>query len=153
MRRKDKEITDESLIENIIQESFVCRLGLVDGNKPYIIPLCFGYRDRILYFHSASKGKKIDIIKNNQNVCFEFDSNPEIAGAKTACDWGMNYQSVVGFGKAVIIQDPDEKTRALNIIVSQYSHQQCQFPKKALNKTTIIKVEIESMTGKQSEGN
>ena len=153
MRKKDKEITEESAIEDVIRKSLVCRLGLVDGDRPYIIPLCFGYRDKTLYFHSASQGKKIDITKSNQNVCFEFDINTEIVNAKEACDWGMKYQSVIGFGKAVIIQDADEKRRALNVIINQYSHGQFQFPEKALNMTTIIKVEIESMTGKQSGGN
>ena len=73
MRRREKEITDESTLESIILASLVCRLALSDGNQPYIVPLCFGYQDKTLYFHSALEGKKIDIIKHNQNVCFEFD--------------------------------------------------------------------------------
>ena len=94
MRRKDKEITDESEIESIIRNSLVCRLGLADNSTPYIVPLCFGYKDNRLYFHSAKEGRKIEILKRNNEVCFEFDDNLEVKAGKAACDWGMNFQEV-----------------------------------------------------------
>jgi len=151
MRRKEKEITEETAIEAIIQKSLVCRLALSDGNFPYIVPLCFGYRDKVLYFHGSLKGKKIDIIRKNQNICFEFDINTEIVKAEDACHWSMKYKSVIGFGKAVLLEDLDEKRKALNIIMSQYSDRTFQFNDATLKGTVVIKVEIESMTGKQSE--
>jgi nitroimidazol reductase NimA-like FMN-containing flavoprotein (pyridoxamine 5'-phosphate oxidase superfamily) len=151
MRRKEKEITEASAIESIIKKSLVCRLALSDDNSPYIVPLCFGYRDRVLYFHGSLKGKKIDIIKKNQKVCFEFDINTEIVKAEDACHWSMKYKSVIGFGKAVLLEDLDEKRKALNIIMSQYSDRTFQFNDATLKGTIVIKVEIESMTGKQSE--
>jgi len=151
MRKKEKEITEESAIEAIIQKSLVCRLALSDGNFPYIVPLCFGYRDKVLYFHGSLKGKKIDIIRKNQNICFEFDINTEIVKAEDACHWSMKYKSVIGFGKAVLLEDLDEKRKALNIIMSQYSDRTFQFNDATLKGTAVIKVEIESMTGKQSE--
>jgi len=150
MRRKEKEITEETAIEAIIQKSLVCRLALSDGNFPYIVPLCFGYRDKVLYFHGSLKGKKIDIIRKNQNICFEFDINTEIVKAEDACHWSMKYKSVIGFGKAVLLEDLDEKRKALNIIMSQYSDRTFQFNDATLKGTVVIKVEIESMTGKQS---
>lgn len=150
MRRSEKEITDESAIEAIINSSIVCRLALSDGDQPYIVPLSFGYQDRILYFHSALEGKKIDIIKKNNRICFEFDVNTEIIEAEKACKWGLKYQSVIGFGKAVFVEDFEEKQKALSIIISQYSNRNFQFPDKAIKKTVIIKIEIESMTGKHS---
>ncbi len=100
MRRNEKEITDNSAIEAIINQSIVCRLGLSDGNMPYIVPLCFGYKDNTLYFHGALEGKKIDILRKNQNVCFEFDVDAEVVEKEKACSWGMKCQSMIGFGKA-----------------------------------------------------
>jgi len=151
MRRKEKEITEATAIEAIIKKSLVCRLALSDDNFPYIVPLCFGYRDKVLYFHGSLKGKKIDIIRKNQKVCFEFDINTEIVKAKDACHWSMKYQSVIGFGKAVLLEGLDEKRKALNIIMSQYSDRTFQFNDAILEKTGVIKVEIESIAGKQSE--
>jgi nitroimidazol reductase NimA-like FMN-containing flavoprotein (pyridoxamine 5'-phosphate oxidase superfamily) len=150
MRRKEKEITEASAIEAIITKSLVCRLALSDDNSPYIVPLCFGYEDKVLYFHGSLKGKKIDIIRKNQKVCFEFDINTEIVKAEDACHWSMKYQSVIGFGKAVFLEDKEEKRKAFNIIMSQYSDRTFQFNDDTLKGMVVIKVEIESMTGKQS---
>jgi len=150
MRRSEKEITDQSAIEAIINASLVCRLALSDGDQPYIVPLSFGYQDKTLYFHSALEGKKIDIIKINNRICFEFDLNTEIIEAEKACKWGIKYQSVIGFGKAVLVHNIEEKQKALSIIMSQYSDRNFQFPDKAIKKTQVIKIEIEKMTGKHS---
>lgn len=150
MRRKDKEISDESGIEAIIKKTNVCRLGMVNGNKPYIVPLCFGYHDNVLYFHGSLKGRKIDLIRKNPNVCFEFDLITETIESENACDWSIKYQSVIGFGKAVFIESSNEKRKALSIIMGQYSDQPFQFPENMLKATAVIKVEIESMTSKHS---
>jgi len=150
MRRSEKEITDESAIEAIINASLVCRLALSDGDQPYIVPLSFGYQDKTLYFHSALEGKKIDILKKNNRICFEFDVNTEIIEAEKACKWGMKYQSVIGFGKAVLVENIQEKQKALNIIMNHYSDRNFQFPDKAIEKIAVIKIKIESMTGKHS---
>ncbi len=150
MRRKDKEISDESAIKSIIEKTNVCRLGMVNGNKPYIVPLCFGYQDNVLYFHGTLKGQKIDLIRKNPNVCFEFDLITKPIESENACDWSMKYQSVIGFGKAVFIESSDEKRKALSVIMAQYSDRLFQFPENMLKATAVIRVEIESMTGKQS---
>ena len=85
MRRKEQEITDKEEMEAIIRKSLVCRLAMADEGTPYIVPLCFGYQDNTLYFHSARKGKKLDILKKNNRVSFEFDTDTEIQKDKEAC--------------------------------------------------------------------
>jgi nitroimidazol reductase NimA-like FMN-containing flavoprotein (pyridoxamine 5'-phosphate oxidase superfamily) len=150
LRRTDKEITDRDEIESIIRKSLVCRLGLTDNATPYIVPLCFGYTDNRLYFHSATEGRKIEILKRNNEVCFEFDDNLEVQAGKAACDWGMKYRSVIGYGRASLIEDPEKKRKALDVIMAQYADGAFEYSEKALGKALLIKVEIESMTGKKS---
>ena len=150
MRKKEKAVTEQSAIESIIDRSLVCRLGLADGETPYVIPLNFGYRDNALYFHTGHKGKKIEILKKNRTVCFEFDINHEVTTSENPCRWGMKYQSVVGFGKASFIDDPESKERALNIIMAHYGGNPSEYPETNLGRTLIIRVDIESMTGRQS---
>ena len=150
MRRKEKEITDKAEIESIISNARVCRLAMVDDGAPYIVPLCFGYRDGILYFHSAKEGKKVEILKRSNSVCFEFDVVTGMSTGKTACDWGMNYGSVIGFGKAVILENAEEKRSALEIITAQYADKAYKLTDGAVKETLVIKVDIERMTGKQS---
>ena len=59
MRRKEKEITDKKEIEKVLQESNVCRLAMVDGDKPYMVPMNFGYRDACLFFTVQKRGEKL----------------------------------------------------------------------------------------------
>lgn len=150
MRRNDKEIKDTAVIEEILSKAEVCRLGLCDEGKPYIVPVCFGYGDNVLYFHCASEGRKIDIIKKNSNVCFEVDIDCKIVVAEQACDWGMNYKSIVGFGKAEFVEDVEKKRTALDIIMEHYSEGDFEYTDQAIDKITVIKIEIEEMTGKNS---
>ena len=150
MRRKDKQINDVGVINDILSSATVCRLGLCKNDRPYVVPLCFGYESNVLYFHCGSQGKKLDILRKNNNVCFEIDIECEIIKADQGCDWGLKYKSVIGFGTAVFIEDVELKREALDVIMRQYSGGTFEYPEESLKKTVVIKVEIESMTGKQS---
>jgi len=151
MRRSEKEITDRKAIEDIILRSKVCKLAMCEENRPYIVPLCFGFKNNTLYFHSAPKGKKIEILKKNPNVCFEFEIFTQIIKSAKACKWGMRYKSVIGFGKAGFITDDDLKRQAFDIIMNQYADGSFIYEDALLKSVVVINVEIQSMTGKQSE--
>ncbi len=150
MRRKENEISEKSELESIIARSLTCRLALANDNQPYIVPLCFGYKDNKLYFHSADAGRKIDMIGKNNNVCFEFDIDQEIVKHQDVCHWGIKYRSIIGFGKAFIIEDEEQKREMMDIIMNQYSEGQFEYSEDLLEMMVIIKVDIEEMTGKQS---
>jgi len=150
MRRKKQEITNKCIIEKIIQSAEVCRFGLSLNNKPYIVPLNFGYQDNTLYVHSAIEGKKIDIIKENNSVCFEMEVNTKMIEGDQPCKWTMHFQSVVGFGRASIIEDHEEKIKGLDIIKKHYTDNEGQFPEAALKVTAVIKIEIDEISAKQN---
>ncbi len=150
MRRKDKEITDKKEIEKILKKSQICHIAMVDKEKPYIVPMNFGYKNQTLFFHSALEGRKINLIKKNPNLCFEVDQVVQFKKAKIACDWSIEYKSVIGEGRAQLLYDPEEKREGLNIIMAQYSGRTFEYPSEMLEKTLVIKLEIDKMTGKQS---
>lgn len=154
MRRKEKEIAQKAEIEAVIHQSMVCRIGMSDNDNdiPYVVPVCFGYFDGRIYVHTSLRGKKIDILQKNRNVCFEFDNNTEIVKAQDPCKWGMKYRSVIGFGKASFIEDPEGKRKALEMIINQYADGSFRFSDKEINGTAVIEIAIESMTGKESLG-
>ena len=150
MRRKDKEITDRAEIEAIIKKALVCRLAMVDENEPYIVPLCFGFRENSLYFHSAIHGRKIDILRKNTRTCFEFDVDCEIRSGEKACDFSMRFGSVIGFGTATFLEEPEAKRDALDIIMAQYAEDKFTYTDSAIEKIVVIKVDIDRMTGKRA---
>jgi len=116
VRRQDKEIKDESVIRSILDKAKFCRIGFSDDNKPYIVPMNFGFKTNRLYLHSAREGRKIEIIRKNNNVCFEIDIKTELIKSELACDWDIRYLSVIGYGKAHLVNDSEEKRKSLDII-------------------------------------
>jgi nitroimidazol reductase NimA-like FMN-containing flavoprotein (pyridoxamine 5'-phosphate oxidase superfamily) len=150
MRRKDQEITADDEIEAILLRAAICRIGLCDGGVPYVVPVCFGYQDRTLYVHSASEGTKLDVIRKNNKVCFQVETDVEFVRHEVACRWGLKYRSVIGFGKALLVEEPQAKREALAIIMRHYADQAYSFAEEDVERTTVIQVTIESWTGKQA---
>jgi hypothetical protein len=148
MRKKEREIKDRKAIDSIIERCRVCHLAMCDDGQPYVIPLNFGYDGCFLYFHAALEGKKIDIIKSNNRVGFEFDILHNIVKAQRACGWGAKYESVVGTGTAEIVNYVEDKKAALECIMRQYGSVLKDFPNEILRKTLIIRVRILEISGK-----
>lgn len=151
MRKREKEITDQTAIEAIIQDAAVCRLAMVDSGEPYIVPMNFGYINGQLFFHCALEGRKLDIIRSNNRVCFELESGVEIIKADDPCNWSTRFCSVIGYGRAYIVQDADEKTTGLDVIMRHYAGPgDYAYRLETLEKVNVIRVEVESMTAKKS---
>ena len=151
MRRKDKEITNSSDLESILQKAKVCRLGLIDDKIPYIVPVHYGYQKGNIYVHTAKKGKKIDLIKKNPKVCFEVELDHKIRNTGIPCNWSTTYKSIIGYGTASFITDIEEKKHSLGILIDHYAPGTIyDFSKKMIDSVAVIKITIESITGKQS---
>ena len=96
MRREEREIRDQTDVLAVMKEALVCRLGFSDDGMPYVVPMNFGLRENCIYLHCAREGRKLDIIRKNDQVCFEMDLLREIKQGPKACGWGARYKSVIG---------------------------------------------------------
>ncbi len=141
---------DKDAIDDVIRRSLVCRLAMADGDQPYVVPVSFGYDGRSLYFHGRAAGKKIEMLKRNSRVCFEFDVDVEIVPKEKACGWGLKYRSVIGTGRATFIEDHEQKARALNAIMRQYAGRDFDMPDDNVRRATVLRVDIDTLTGKQA---
>jgi nitroimidazol reductase NimA-like FMN-containing flavoprotein (pyridoxamine 5'-phosphate oxidase superfamily) len=151
MRKANQEIKDKPVLEEILTSAKICRLGMIDDGLPYVIPFNFGYRENCLYIHSAPEGKKIDILRKNPLVCFEVEQQADIIEDEVACKWSTLYRSVVGYGNVEIITDFEQKTQGLEIIMTQHGYKgKMKFESKEVDFIVLLKLKIESMTGKQS---
>ncbi|MBL7005658.1 MAG: pyridoxamine 5'-phosphate oxidase family protein [Spirochaetia bacterium] len=150
MRRSDLEILDKSIIEDILNTNTICRIGLVDGEDPYIVPMSYGYTPDCIYMHAAPEGKKIDLLKIHNRVCFEVSDSIEMISSETACGFSVQYRSVIGFGKAELVSDPDEKQQGFQLIMHQHTGKGTwDIPPAALESVSVIRIRIDSLTGKQ----
>jgi hypothetical protein len=146
----NKLTTDSEIIDSIIRRASVCRIALSEDDRPYVVPVCFGYEDNTLYFHSADRGRKLDILQKNSAVCFEFDVDREIVPAENGCGWSMRYRSVVGFGNAFLVEDLEAKREALSVILAHYGGRSTEYPAATVERTAVVRVEIQSVTAKTS---
>ncbi len=150
MRRRDRNIEDESIIREILEKGLVCRLGMHDGRYAYIVPMSYGYRDGRFYVHCAREGKKIDILGHDDRVCIQVDADARIVRGEPSCRWSMKYRSVIGIGRARILEDEEERKAGLDAIMAHYGGGGGDYDEKSLRATCVIEIRIESMTGKQS---
>lgn len=152
MRRKDRKVVSKEGIEDIIEKAEVLRVAFANDNEPYIVPVNFGYQNNTFYFHCASEGKKLEMIKNNSCVAFELEGNVELVKGEIPCEFTMAYESVLGTGTASIVYDTQEKIVGLNQIMKQYSEaEQFEYKKNLVKRILIVKIAVDEMTGKKSK--
>jgi nitroimidazol reductase NimA-like FMN-containing flavoprotein (pyridoxamine 5'-phosphate oxidase superfamily) len=153
MRRKDREIAAVKEMEKIISRCQVCHLALSDTHgNPYALALNFGYqsgRPPVLYFHCARQGKKLDLIQANPKAAFIIDRELGLFTGPMACDWGMNYESIMGAGTITIVSDPQERSRGLDRIMAQYGNASPAYSPESLEHTLVLKLTSTEMSGKK----
>lgn len=150
MRRKEKEITSVEEMDAVINDCDLCRVAMVDGDSPYVVAMNFGYRDGAVYLHCATEGRKLDILRTNPKVCVLFDTDYAVTPGNRSCKWGMRYRSVMAFGTAAELTAAPEREAALDALMDQYGGSGGDYHEAVLKKTTVLKITIDSMTGKQS---
>lgn len=153
MRRKDREITDFDEIIEVMKKCDVCRIALNDDGYPYILPLNFGMKTEgeqiTLYFHGSGEGRKYELIKRDNRASFEMDCAHKLIADREACRCTMGYESVVGRGRIEIVSD-EEKREALCVLMRQYHEEEFSFRKEVADRTTVMKLLVEEVTGKRN---
>ena len=170
MRRKDREVLGDENIVKIIEQCTTCHIAMVDdadAGMPYVIPMSFGYslKDGALelYFHCAHVGKKLDCIRKNPNVAFSMCIENRIEIHEDVyCKSGRFYASVVGQGKAEIVEDSAEKCRGLSLLMERQAAGASQLMHAAPHKfeftpaqaaaVTVFKITSTNFTGKAKPG-
>jgi uncharacterized protein len=148
---KNRPLVNPEEITAIIKKCLFCHVAMVDADgMPYVLPMNFGYGEGVIYLHSSQHGRKIDILKNNNNVCVAFNTDQELRyqSAEVACSWSMKYRSVIASGNVFFIEDPDEKKKALNFIMKQYTQKEFSYNPPSIKEVCCWKVVIDKIDGR-----
>lgn len=153
MRRKDREITEFKEVLDIVARAKILHLGIFDGAFPYIVPLHYGYEYAdgkiVFYVHSARKGHKLDLIRENPNICVELECDVGlISGKDIPCAYGSAYSSVIAKGTAELLQDPSAKIKGLNLLMQNQTHREFHIDERMASTVEVIKITIDSFTAK-----
>lgn len=154
MRRKDREITDPEKIRAVIGECAVCRLGLADGKRVYVVPVNFGHVEEagrhVLYFHGAKEGRKMDLIRQNGYAALEMDAGYRLQGGEQACDYTAAFRSVIGEGSVREVTDPEEKKAGLTAILRQSTgRDQWTYSPAMLAEVCVCRLDVETLACKE----
>jgi len=160
--RTDRVIEDPKVVEEILNRVPVGHLGLSWKNHPYVVPLLFAARDGSIYLHCSDSGMMMEFLRNNSSVCFEVEEFLDIVPGLVPCKYTNTYRSVIAFGTAQILTDPDEKTAGLHLIVAKYAGEEVartltkdmveEYRSMLLHRSTVVfKIRIDQITGKRFE--
>jgi uncharacterized protein len=148
---RHQSITLHTEMEAIIRKCQVCHIAMVDPDgMPYLLPFNFGYDNGIIYFHSAQEGKKIDILKNNPNVCVEFSTDYQLRfqSQNVGCSYTMKYRSVLAYGKVEFVEEPERKTETMNQVMKNYASGEFSFNLPSMKEVSCWIVRIEKLEGR-----
>lgn len=152
MTRRELEVTDPQVIRGILDQSKILHLGLVDDGMPYIVPMNYGYvmedGKPVIYLHGAAKGYKLDVIRKNPVCCFEMECEVAPFEGKIACQYGTSYYSLMGRGKAVIVEDAEEKVKAMSILMKTQTGKDFEFTDRLVSVVSVIRIDVSDYTAK-----
>ena len=152
MTRREQEVTDINEIIRILNESKIAHIGLVDGDEPYVVPMNYGYvindGKLTIYLHGAKRGRKLDVMRANPKVFFEAECDLVPFEGDVACRYGIAYSSIMGKGKAVFVEDVEEKKLALTAIMKTQTGKDFEFEDKMTTIVSIIRIDVSEYTAK-----
>ena len=153
MKRKDKEIAEETVLKKILKSTKHVTIAMSMNNEPYLVSLSHGYDENrnCIYFHCAREGKKLDFLKANNTVWGQ--ALLDYGYVQDECD--HKFASVHFRGKTTFVTDWNEKLHAVQTMMRQLDkHSDALIAKlnqEKLKNTLIGRIDIDFMTGKKSK--
>ena len=154
MTRREREITDRAEILDILDRGSILHLGLVDGDEPYVVPMNYGYTmdedgHLTFYLHGATQGRKLDLMRKNPRVFLEMECDVAPFEGDVACRYGTAYKSLMARGKAVILEDPQEKMTGLSLFMKTQTGRDFEFNERLVKVVSVIRIDVDEYTAKK----
>ena len=153
MTKRERQITDPGQIARILDTAGVLHLGLAVDNMPYVVPMNYGYcledGKLVVYLHSATRGKKLDMIRANPNVFFEMDCDRIPFEGEMPCQYGLAYSSIMGRGVATIVEDVEEKKKAMSLLMKTQTEKDFEFQDRLVSAVAVIRIDVSEYTAKK----
>jgi uncharacterized protein len=156
VREAERAVYDRDVAYRILDEGFVCHVGFVVDNQPYVIPTGYGRAGDRLYIHGSVASRMLRNLDQGVSVCVTVTLLDGLVLARSIFNHSMNYRSVVILGTAKAVDDPTEKLEALRVLSehilpgrwtdSRYPHD------RELKATMILSLPITEFSAKVREG-
>ena len=156
MRRIEKAITDKKIITELLNKGRYITIAMSKDDNPYVITLSYGYDNSrfALYFHCANKGQKIDYIKYNPLVCGTIIEDNGYHQDECV----QSFRSLVIRGRLNTVDTIQEKKHAFDVLLNHLEKDPSIVKEKYFGndknyiKTSILRLDITDITGKEEKG-
>jgi len=116
VREPERGVYDRAAAYQILDEGFICHVGFVMDNQPFVIPTGYGRSGDNLYIHGSAASRMLRNLDQGIPVCVTVTLLDGLVLARSIFNHSMNYRSVVVLGTAVAVEDPAEKLQALRAL-------------------------------------
>ena len=104
---------DRETVNAILDEGFICHVGFVANDQPFVIPTGYARVDDKLYIHGSQASRMLRSLAGGLDACVTVTIVDGLVLARSAFHHSMNYRSVLVFGHATLVDEPKEKYAAL----------------------------------------
>jgi uncharacterized protein len=156
VREPERGVYDREAAYRILDEGFICHVGFSLDGQPFVIPTSYGRKDSNLYIHGSAASRMLRQMKEGVAVCVTVTLLDGLVLARSVFNHSMNYRSVVILGKAMLVDDPEEKLTALralseHIVPGRWDDAR-QPNERELKATSVLRVVIEEFSAKVRTG-
>ena len=156
VREPQRAVYDREAVYQILDEAFLCHVGFAVDGQPFVIPTSYGRKDATLYIHGSAASRMLKQMKDGVPVCVTVTLLDGLVLARSVFNHSMNYRSVVILGKAMLVDDADEKLAALralseHILPGRWDDSR-RPNERELKQTSVLRVPIEEFSAKVRTG-
>lgn len=149
-------VYDREAVHGVLDSALIAAVSFVQDGQPVVVPMLFGRDGETIFLHGARKARIIRLLEGTGTACINVTHVDGLVYARSAFNSSMNYRSATVFGKARLVEDWDEKLRALRVI------SECTMPGRwdelrapldnEIKQTGVIALQIESASAKIANG-
>ena len=155
-RIPDRGSHDWATINQILDAGFLAHVGFCVEGQPFVIPTLYGRNGERLYLHGSAVSRMLRELETGIPTCVTVTLVDGLVLSRSAFDHSMNYRSVVAFGRARKVVDPEQKTKSLRVISEHLiagRWEDVRAPsEKELKATTVLEFSIEEASSKVRSG-
>jgi len=156
VREPDRGVYDRDTLNRILDEAFLCHIGFVVDGQPYVIPTSYGRDGDVLYVHGSAASRMLRNLSQGIPVCITVTLLDGLVVARSVFNHSMNYRSVVILGTATLVDNPEEKLKALRALsehILPHRWDDVRQPnEKELKATSVLRLPIEEFSAKVRTG-
>ncbi|HTW31567.1 MAG TPA: pyridoxamine 5'-phosphate oxidase family protein [Candidatus Sulfotelmatobacter sp.] len=156
VREAHRAVYDRETVYQILDAGYLCHVGFVVEEQPFVIPTLYGRKDASLYLHGSAASRMLRQMNDGVAVCVTVTLVDGLVLARSVFNHSMNYRSAVILGKATLVDDPAEKIgglRTLSEHVLRGRWDDSRQPnERELKQTSVLRLPIEEFSAKVRTG-